>query len=339
MSSPCRDFTVLSTFAGGGGSSLGYKMAGGKVVLAVEWDPKAALCYQTNFPTTPFYLGDIAELSVEEALRLSGMKVGELDILDGSPPCQGFSTAGKRVVEDPRNSLFREYVRLLRGLKPKAFVMENVSGLVKGKMRPVFRQIVTELKASGYVVKCRLLDAKWFGVPQERKRLIWVGAREDLGLMPEHPKAQTRLVTVREAIGKMVEPSTPRELHSIVAALVPLQPDKWSTDPGAYAKVRRGNMAGSASLQWAQWDMPVGTLIRSEIAWAGVVHPSRQRYLSVEEYQVLSSFPDSYVPPSDRKVAIMLFGNCVPPLLAKAVAEAVFDSVIAPARQQGVPHV
>jgi DNA (cytosine-5)-methyltransferase 1 len=171
--------TVISTFAGGGGSSLGYSMAGFREVLAVEWDDNAAATFRLNFPHVPLYHGDIAKLSVEEALRISGLQPGELDVFDGSPPCQGFSTAGKRDFGDKRNQLFKEYVRLLRGLRPKVFVMENVSGMVKGDMKLIFAEILTELKASGYAVKARLLNAMYFGVPQSRERMIFIGVRND----------------------------------------------------------------------------------------------------------------------------------------------------------------
>ena len=173
--------TVVSTFAGCGGSSLGYSMAGYRELLAVEWDDNAVQTFRLNFPGVPVYHGDIAKLSVGQCLSMTGLEPGQLDVLDGSPPCQGFSTAGKRQMDDPRNSLFREFVRLLRGLRPRAFVMENVSGLVKGKMKLVFAEIMRELKASGYKVKCRLLNAMYYNVPQSRQRLIWVGIREDLG--------------------------------------------------------------------------------------------------------------------------------------------------------------
>ena len=147
--------TVVSTFAGAGGSSLGYSMAGFRELLAVEWDDNAVATFKLNFPDVPVYHGDIAKLSVEQVLEMTGLQPGELDVFDGSPPCQGFSTAGKRIIDDPRNQLFREYVRLLRGLKPKVFVMENVSGMVKGKMKLVFVEILKELKASGYKVSER----------------------------------------------------------------------------------------------------------------------------------------------------------------------------------------
>lgn len=155
-------------------------MAGFRELLAVEWDDNAVQTFKLNFPDVPVYHGDISKLSVEEALRLSGLKVGELDVLDGSPPCQGFSTAGKREFGDSRNQLFREYVRLLRGLRPKVCVMENVSGMVKGKMKLIFAEVLRELKASGYRVKARLLNAMYFGVPQSRERMIFVGVRGDL---------------------------------------------------------------------------------------------------------------------------------------------------------------
>ena len=172
--------TVVSTFTGAGGSSLGYSMAGYRELLAVEWNGHAVETFRLNFPDVPVYHGDIAQLSANDCLRLAGIAAGELDVLEGSPPCQGFSTAGKRVLDDPRNQLFREYVRLLRGLQPRVFVMENVSGMVKGKMKLVFADALRELKAGGYVVSARLLNAKYFNVPQSRERLIFIGVREDI---------------------------------------------------------------------------------------------------------------------------------------------------------------
>jgi DNA (cytosine-5)-methyltransferase 1 len=172
--------TVISLFAGCGGSSLGYSMAGFRELLAVEWDDHAVETFRLNFPDVPVWHGDIGKLSVEECLRIAKLKPGELDVLDGSPPCQGFSTAGKRRMEDGRNTLFREYVRLLRGLQPKVLIMENVSGMVKGRMKIIFVEILKELKASGYHVSVRLMNAMYYGVPQSRQRMIFVGVREDI---------------------------------------------------------------------------------------------------------------------------------------------------------------
>ncbi len=194
---------VVSLFAGCGGSSLGYGMAGYRELLAVEWDADAAATFRLNFPDVPVHQGDIHGLSVEECLRLAGLQEGELDVLDGSPPCQSFSTAGKRRMGDERGWLWREYVRLLRGLRPRAFVMENVWGMVKGKMKLVFSECVREMKASGYAVRCALLDAKWFGVPQSRRRLIWVGLRDDVAAEPSHPAPERAWLSVNDALADM----------------------------------------------------------------------------------------------------------------------------------------
>jgi site-specific DNA-cytosine methylase len=186
-------FTYISTFAGCGGSSLGYKWAGGRGLAAVEFDANAVATYRANFPDTPVIDRDIAKVTAEELMEVARIGVGQLDILDGSPPCQGFSTAGKRVITDPRNSLFREYVRLIEGLQPRVFVMENVSGMVKGKMKLVFREVMLALKATGYDVRCKLLNAMYFNVPQSRERLIWIGVRPDVEKPPTFPKAQGTL--------------------------------------------------------------------------------------------------------------------------------------------------
>jgi site-specific DNA-cytosine methylase len=180
-----RDFTYISLFAGCGGSSLGYKWAGGHGLAAVEFNANAAETYRLNFPETLMIERDIATVTARELMELTDLRVGELDVLDGSPPCQGFSTAGKRQLDDPRNTLFREYVRLVEGLQPKVFVMENVSGMVKGKMKLVFRTIMETLKATGYTVRCQLLNAMYYGVPQSRERLIWIGVRPDIGPIAE----------------------------------------------------------------------------------------------------------------------------------------------------------
>ena len=196
--------TLVSLFAGCGGSSLGYKQAGFDIRLAVEWDTKAADVYKRNFDGTQMFVGDIADLTDEQALEITGLQPGELDVMDGSPPCQGFSTAGQRKFTDSRNRLFEEYVRLLNLFRPKMLVMENVSGLRKGKMKLMFAEMTVALKDAGYRVSCRELNAWWYGVPQDRRRLIWVGVRDDLDMEPGHPAPTVnKPVSVREALADL----------------------------------------------------------------------------------------------------------------------------------------
>jgi DNA (cytosine-5)-methyltransferase 1 len=289
MSSP---FSVISTFSGCGGSSLGYQMAGGKVLLAVEWDDNAVETYRLNFPDTPIYHGDIAKLSVDECLRLTGLKPGELDILDGSPPCQGFSTAGKRNFDDSRNQLFREYVRLLRGLQPKVFIMENVSGMVKGKMKLIFAEILTELKASGYKVKARLMNAMYYGVPQSRQRMIFVGVRDDLGIEPSHPKPQTRPIALRE-----------------------IAPDALAS------RSQRIN-------PWIPATRSICAITKTP--FTGIIKTANGiRALTEGELSIAGSFPSSFRFVGGKAKQWERIGNSVPPLFMRAIAEHVRDNILA----------
>jgi len=318
--------TVISTFAGCGGSSLGYSMAGYRELLAVEWDDKAVATFKLNFPDVSVYHGDIHDLSVERCLELAELQPKELDLLDGSPPCQGFSTAGKRQIDDIRNQLSFEFVRLLRGLQPKVFVMENVSGLVKGKMKLIFAEITKALKASGYQVKCQLLNAMYFHVPQSRQRLIWVGVRDDLGIGPSYPKGKGRPVTVREA-WKDLEDYCDRPIGDIVREYAKIHPlGKWSTDSIRYHSVK-GNQAGCFSLKWAQWDQPLGTIPKQEISLTGIIHPNRHRYLNNREMMRATSYPDTFQF-IDEKNGRSQIGNSVPPLFMKAIAEHIRQEVL-----------
>lgn len=309
--------TVISTFAGCGGSSLGYSMAGFKELLAVEWDDNAVETFKLNFPDVPVYHGDIAKISVEEVLSMTGLKVGELDILDGSPPCQGFSTAGKRQLDDPRNQLFREYVRLLRGLKPKVFVMENVSGMVKGVMKLVFVEILKELKSSGYKVSARLLNAMYFGVPQSRQRMIFIGVRDDLGIEPSHPEAETEVVTVKNAfekINNLLETKYPTgEAKKIIDEM------KQGEDGNdAYQRLNQTNVRRWFGLKRLAFDKPSKTLVKSILS--GQVHPIDNRYLSEAEIKRVGSFPDNYKMIGDLSTKWMRIGNSVPPLFMRSIA-------------------
>lgn len=300
--------TVISTFAGAGGSSLGYSMAGYHELLAVEWDNNAVETFKLNFPGVPVYHGDIAKLSVEECMALAGLTgPRQLDVLDGSPPCQGFSTAGKRIFDDPRNQLFREYVRLLRGLQPKVFVMENVSGMVKGKMKLVFADIMRELKASGYIVSARLLNAMYFNVPQSRERMIFIGVREDLGIAPSHPKAESRpicaLCSTEDVVDNVRNPAGPRSFNVAQRKLKHHRPAP-TLDANAL-------VPGSA----APFDL------------SGV-------RIGAERYAVIGSYPAAFLFSGTWKHKLVRIGNSVPPLFMRAIARHIRQTVLDHDREQ-----
>lgn len=313
--------TVISTFAGAGGSSLGYSMAGYRELLAVEWDNNAVETFRLNFPGVPVYHGDIAKLSVEQCIALAGLTgPRQLDVFDGSPPCQGFSTAGKRDFNDDRNQLFREYVRLLRGLQPKVFVMENVSGMVKGKMKLIFADIMRELKASGYVVSARLLNAMWFGVPQSRERMIFIGVRQDLGLAPSHPKAESRPVTAGKAIdGCKTVTDAPKWRKFNLDLWNKQKPGDNGIDGKYFNHVRM------------DFSKPSPTIPKSAVfgGFVGLSHCTAPRSLNLGELMRLGSYPDGFSFAGGYENGLNRIGNSVPPMFMRAIAGHVRREILA----------
>ena len=302
--------TVVSLFAGCGGSSLGYSMAGYRELLAVEWDDNAAETFKLNFPDVPIHHGDIAKLSVEDCLERAKLAPGELDILDGSPPCQGFSTAGKRNLYDDRNQLFREYVRLLQGLRPRVFVMENVSGMVKGKMKLIFAEILRELKASGYQVSARLMNAMYFNVPQSRERMIFVGVREDLGVAPSHPRGVATPLTVSRAFLGL-KPSDVDQLSSLYL--------------GYWNKANPGDAMGKSFGDWKMNPNRAANVIRKKVSC--LAHWAEPRWLALNEFATVASFPCGYRW-IDKQSAVQRMGNSVPPLFMRAIAQHIREHIL-----------
>jgi DNA (cytosine-5)-methyltransferase 1 len=182
--------TAIDLFAGVGGFSLGLIQAGYKILAAVEIEKYAAQTYDINLAKRygiRVLQEDITTLSANRLLREAGIAKGELGILVGGPPCQGFSLASKnRSIDDPRSRLMWEFIRMTRGLKPKFFMVENVAGLFYFK--DFFILLMESFEKCGYVVRCLMMDACSYGVPQYRKRIFIQGARRDLKVLPVFPK-------------------------------------------------------------------------------------------------------------------------------------------------------
>jgi len=211
-------FTVISTFSGGGGSSTGYKLAGGKVLCVNEFVEEAVNTYKENYPDTPILPGDIKALTGQDFLDAAGVGVGEIDILDGSPPCSAFSVAGKlshNVHEEERvdlygnvtmekisgkhsdgwgqtknysdgktveniEDLFFEFLRVAEEIKPKVIIAENVKGLTIGEAKTMYNKILKTFEKIGYEVCAKVLDSRYYGVSQTRTRVIFIAVREDV---------------------------------------------------------------------------------------------------------------------------------------------------------------
>lgn len=304
------NYTVISTFAGTGGSSLGYKWAGFKELLAIDFDPHAVECFRLNFPEVTMWHRDIKSVSAQEIFDFCKIKEGGLDIFDGSPPCQGFSTAGKRQVSDDRNDLFKEYVRLIEGLKPKVFVMENVTGMIKGVMKGKFKEILGILKALPYSIKCKQMNAKYYGVPQSRERLIFIGVRNDLGIEPSYPVPGRKLITVREAFKAVVNHESELNESKIK--------ETWQM----YRVLNGMENKKHFGLVRLEWNKPSNTIVKdSGNTSTGIIHPKENRKLTIAEVKALCSFPLNWKVTGSFHDKWARFGNAVMPKFMQAIAE------------------
>ncbi len=184
----------IDLFAGAGGMSLGFEQAGFDIAAAVEIDPVHCAVHKYNFPNCAVLARSVVGLSGAEVRLAAGIGDREITCVFGGPPCQGFSMIGQRALDDKRNALVLEFVRLVVELKPKTFVFENVKGLTVGKHKDFLDELVSAFAQGGYHVRLpwQVLNAAHFGVPQSRERLILIGAREGQAL-PEYPKASTNI--------------------------------------------------------------------------------------------------------------------------------------------------
>ena len=194
---------VVDLFAGAGGLSLGFEQAGFDVVASVEIDPVHAAVHHHNFPSSVAICRSVVSLSGSQIRHLAGIGDRDIDAVCGGAPCQGFSTIGKRALDDPRNNLVQHFCRLVKELQPKYAVFENVRGLTMGAHQAFLNEIIETLSAGGYTVQLpyRVLNAADHGVPQDRKRLFLLAARHGQ-VLPDYPAKAAR-VTVSEAIGDL----------------------------------------------------------------------------------------------------------------------------------------
>jgi len=199
--------TVIDLFCGAGGLSEGFRQAGARVLVGNDYDAAAGKTFQATHPEAKFLLGPIQNFSVQDFLIAGGLKKGELDCLVGGPPCQGFSVYNhQRGMHDERSSLYREYLRVVEGLAPKWVVLENVTGMTSAGGGAAVLAIQDGLAALGYNVEKRILKAEEYGIPQERRRIVFIGNRIGIPIAwpePTHGPGLLPYVTVRDAIGDL----------------------------------------------------------------------------------------------------------------------------------------
>jgi len=334
-------YTMISTFSGCGGACLGYEMAGFDVRYANEFIPEAQETYKANHPDVFLDGRDIRTVKAAEILEAIGLEKGELDFFEGSPPCSPFSTAGSLNKgwgqvksysdgEQRSDDLFFEFSRLVKELQPKVFAAENVSGLVKGKAIGYFREILRDLKAAGYRVEAKLLNASYLGVPQARQRIIFIGVRNDLELDPVFPKPVNNRFTVRNVLdvtkqiegvdGVYIDPETNSDIGLERYAVG----REWDKTPIGGASEKFFQLVRPAL------DKPVPTITATAgvVGAASVAHPTAKRKFTLEELRALSGFPADFILTGSYTQRAERIGRSVPPLMSKAIGEVIRDEIL-----------
>lgn len=328
---PKNGVKVMSTFACGGGSTMGYKRAGCEVIAANDIDPEMAWHYKRNHAPKHYFLCPIRDLLTAELPQ----ELFELDILDGSPPCSTFSMAGSREdawgkekhfregqAKQVLSDLFFDWIALVERLKPKVAIAENVKGMLIGNAKGYTKMVVRELERIGYRVQVFLVNAADCGVPQRRERVFFCCARNDLNvgslkLAPKH-----RWVSAGEATEDL-QVLTPEEKEETF--LNSNTDKKWwpLTKPGedySDALVRNGESRKLWNHKKLHPNQPSCSLTATDM----FKHWLSCRLLTFREWKRLGSFPDDYVAKSD-KIGKYMIGMSVPPKMTEAVARAVLS--------------
>lgn len=204
--------TTLSLFAGAGGCTLGFKRTGFDVKLGLDIDDDAIRTHRTNFPETDVVKEDISDITSDWLLERLDLEPGELDFLIGGPPCQGFSSAGKNFWDDPRNQLLKHYIRLLKYMRPKWFLMENVEGLLTAQESQYITEATRKFVEAGYTIRIHKLYSHWYGLPQKRKRVFIVGNSGGINFEFPNPthhgiSAVSSPRSIMDAISDLPEPT------------------------------------------------------------------------------------------------------------------------------------
>ena len=368
-------FTVVSTFAGGGGSSTGYRLAGGKVLVVNEFVKEAVNTYKLNYPDTPVDGSDIRTITLSNVEGISkdeqlksvskwfssyGVKKGELDILDGSPPCSTFSQAGKgsdkkqkdviystvqvdgKRTQDNIDELIFDFVLMVDGSLPKVFVMENVPEI---QTSDVFSQAISDLR-NEYFVNFKVLKASHFGVAQKRRRLFLVGVRKDIGqridinndadILTLYPKGSSYETTLKEALEgvklnlKEVNLTKRRCRASTSYEILKLIP----TDPNENYRANYDHPEFKDlyfNTNRAAIHQPINTLTQlgSQLkSFGGQYHPLENRTFTINELKRLTGLPDNFKLTGSFNEQSERCGRMVIPLLMKSLASSLYEKVI-----------
>ena len=357
-------FNVISTFAGGGGSSTGYRLAGGKILCINEFVEEAQNTYRENYPDTPILPGDIKQLSGKDFLDIAKLDVGELDILDGSPPCSAFSVAGKlshsrdgkhsdgwgqtknysdgKMVENIED-LFFEFLRVADDIRPKVIIAENVKGLTIGEAKEYFNKIQNTFEDIGYDVVAKVLDSRYFGISQTRTRVFFIGVRNDItekaglnfmtigNVFPQESKdvvplkdALIDLEYDEEEVKYLTDKFTNTAYWRDTGSNMEIDPPKVLTGMDYHPKGHHFNLKRVSQYQPA----PTLTAMGSNDTTAGAFHWAEPRKLTIGELKRIQSLPDDFKLTGKWNQKSERIGRMVPPLMMKVIADSVYNKIL-----------
>lgn len=337
---------VLDLFCGAGGLSYGFESAGFNVLLGIDSDAKALETYELNHKGAKSICGDITQIEYEKDIKplLGGKRI---DVIIGGPPCQGMSLSGPRKFDDPRNKLYLSYIRLVKEIQPKAFVIENVPGLVTLFDGQIKDSIIEKFTQMGYRIQYRTLCAADYGVPQSRKRVVFVGTK--VGEF-HYPKVNPNVVTCSMALSdlpplehelgeevsdypippqndyqRLMRARSDKVLNHVAAnhsekvqKIISLVPDggNYKDLPEEYRNTRNFHVA------WTRFasNKPAPTI---DTGHRHHFHYKYNRVPTVRECARLQSFPDDFRFLGNKTQQFRQVGNAVPPLMAQAIAEQV----------------
>ena len=346
---------VISLFSGAMGLDIGLEKAGLNVVIGQDFDESCVKTMQANGHNV--LGGDIREIDPRKLLELTGLSVGEPFLICGGPPCQPFSTAGKRLgINDPRGSLFMDFIRMIDYIRPRFFVMENVKGIMSAPLKhvplaerdendpeqrlgTVLDVILAEFDKLGYKTVYGVLDAVNYGVPQFRERFVLIGSRdnEDIFLpLPTHFQMHQdksyQWKTVRDAIADLEfdkgECATLSEERLKFLKMIP-EGGNWRDLPENIIPIAMGGAYKSGGgkvgfYRRLSYDQPSPTVVTSPVQKATMMcHPTQDRPLSIKEYARIQQFPDNWIFTGTTAAKYRQIGNAVPVGLAEAIGKAV----------------